>query len=222
MAVPPTGLAAQLWAAAQPIYADILEHPFLAGLVDGSLPEPSFRQYVIQDYHYLVGFCGALQRIAAAAPTAAERAFFIESADDVVTVEQALHHGLLDSFGVSADQLGASPLTPTTSQYIAFMLESADSYADGVASVLACYWIYREVGAELVVRGSADPRYQRWIDTYADPEFAATVDRLLAIVDGIGERSSELQRASFERLWLAGCRLEWRFWDSAWRLEQAG
>jgi thiaminase/transcriptional activator TenA len=32
------------------------------------------------------------------------------------------------------------------------------TFADGFAAVLPCYWIYAEVGAELVKRGSPNPR----------------------------------------------------------------
>lgn len=35
------------------IYRKILAHPFITGLQDGSLPENSFRHYIIQDALYL-------------------------------------------------------------------------------------------------------------------------------------------------------------------------
>ena len=85
-----------------------------------------------------------------------------------------------------------------------------------VAAVLACYWIYREVGATLVSAGSPEPRYQRWIDTYSDESFSAVVDRLLDIVDELGPQLEPAVRARFTALWLRGCRYEWMFWDAAW------
>ena len=52
---PAQGFTANLWDAASPIFAAILEHPFLRGLTDGSLPEEKFQFYVQQDslYHAL-------------------------------------------------------------------------------------------------------------------------------------------------------------------------
>ena len=34
---------ADLWRSIEPIYAAILRHPFVTGLTDGSLPQPSFQ-----------------------------------------------------------------------------------------------------------------------------------------------------------------------------------
>lgn len=43
----------QLWQSIEPIYGAILQHPFLVGLIDGSLPREAFQFYVVQDAHYL-------------------------------------------------------------------------------------------------------------------------------------------------------------------------
>ena len=32
------------------------EHPFTAGLADGTLPEVAFRHYLVQDYLFLIEF----------------------------------------------------------------------------------------------------------------------------------------------------------------------
>jgi thiaminase/transcriptional activator TenA len=42
-------LSAELWSRIDEIYDAILEHPFVAGLTDGSLERDRFRYYVIQD-----------------------------------------------------------------------------------------------------------------------------------------------------------------------------
>jgi thiaminase len=38
----------------QTAWREHTEHDFVAGLADGSLPVPSFKYYLIQDYLYLV------------------------------------------------------------------------------------------------------------------------------------------------------------------------
>ena len=38
----------------------ILEHPFITGIGDGSLPVDRFKYYVIQDYVYLIDYSRAL------------------------------------------------------------------------------------------------------------------------------------------------------------------
>ena len=95
----------------------------------------------------------------------------------------------------------------------------AGSFAEALAAVLPCYWIYAEVGAHLLERGSPDPLYQRWIDTYGE-EFAAVVQavRELPTRVGAGLGDAELARV-FERFAYTS-RYEWMFWDAAWRQER--
>ncbi len=42
------GFSGELWRSIESIYAKILDHPFLRGLTDGTLPEECFRFYVLQ------------------------------------------------------------------------------------------------------------------------------------------------------------------------------
>jgi thiaminase (transcriptional activator TenA) len=56
----PERFTKQLWSDIEPIWHAIQEHPFLKGLVDGSLPEPVFRQYAVQDALYLQAYARSL------------------------------------------------------------------------------------------------------------------------------------------------------------------
>jgi thiaminase/transcriptional activator TenA len=217
----PDSFTAGLWAAAAPIQARILEHPFLAGLTDGTLPEDVFRTYVVQDSHYLKGFARALALAAGRAGDDDEIVFLATAGAEAITVEHELHAAFIADFALSPQDVASTPRSPTTTAYVDFMLAhaAAGSYADGLAAVLACFWIYREVGRELLAGGSPGARYQRWIDTYASDEFSAQVDRLLEIVDRHAAALTPDARDRFTAIWLQGCRYEWRFWDAAWRGE---
>ncbi len=58
----------ELWLAVRPIYREILAHPFVTGLVDGTLPKERFRFYTVQDALYLRDFARALNAVAAKSP----------------------------------------------------------------------------------------------------------------------------------------------------------
>ena len=85
--------------------------------------------------------------------------------------------------------------------------------------MLPCYWLYAEVGAELARRGSPDPRYQAWIDSYAGDEHAAVVAAVLDIVDRTGEALSPAEEARCRQHVRTSSRYEWMFWDAAYRRE---
>ena len=205
-----------LWQDVDPTYRAILDHPFLHGLTDGTLPEDRFRYYLAQDAHYLRDYARALAVVGAKAPTHAQTAMFARHAAETVAVELSLHAELLD---VDPETVAVSP---TTTSYTSYLLVTAygGSFADGLAAVLPCYWIYQRVGTELVNHGSPAPMYQRWIDTYGGEQFAAVVAEVLDVADRTGERLGPEQDRKARRHFAVTARYEWMFWDAAWRLEQ--
>jgi thiaminase/transcriptional activator TenA len=211
----------QLWADITPLYQSILDHPFLAGLIAGDLPEDRFGYYVAQDALYLGDYARALAVVAAKAPVHADAGMMARHAADTVDVELSLHETLLPKLGLTADDLDAVQASPTTVGYTSYLLATAygGSFLEGLAAVLPCYWIYARVGAALVQRGSPDPRYQAWIDTYAGEEFAAVVAEVLALANRAGAEITAREDRLARHHFAMTARYEWMFWDAAWRLE---
>lgn len=147
--------SARLWDDVETIFAAILEHPFVTGLTDGSLEPEVFAHYVAQDVHYLRDYARALAIVGAKAPTLADTAMFARHAAEVYDVELALHGSLLPALGLDPGAVDATPVAPTTQAYCSYLLATtlAGSFADGLAAVLPCYWIYARVGAALLAEG---------------------------------------------------------------------
>jgi thiaminase/transcriptional activator TenA len=211
----------ELWQGITGVYSAILAHPFLAGLTDGSLPHDAFAFYVVQDALYLQRYADALAAVASRAPDTAGTEMFARHAADVIAVERALHGSLLADLGIDPAIVGTAEPAPTTLAYTSYLLAaiSGGSYAESVGAVLPCYWIYWEVGKELVRRGSPDPRYQRWIDMYGSEEFGETVRSVLAVADGLGPDLPPGERARVHRHFRTSSRYEWMFWDMGYRKE---
>jgi len=221
-ATDPDSWSRRLWADIESTFAAILAHPFLTGLTDGGLDEAAFAQYVAQDVHYLRDYARALAIVGAKAPTLEGTAMFARHAAEVFDVELALHSTLLPELGLNPGQLSAMPPTPTTQAYTSYLLATTygGSFADGLAAVLPCYWIYAEVGAALLARGSSDPRYQRWIDSYGGDEFAATVGQVLELADRTGPTLTAAEETAARAHFATTARYEWMFFDAAYRREQ--
>ena len=210
-----------LWSDIEPIYDAILAHPFVTGLTDGTLPHSAFRHYIVQDSHYLRGYARALALCAAKATDEDDLAMFAAHAGQAVAAEQELHAGLLGELGLTAEAAAALPVAPATQAYLSYLLATAysGSYAEAVAAVLPCYWIYARVGEHLLGAGSPDPRYARWIDTYGGEGFQATVDAVLAATDRIGATVSAAELARMREHFTTTSRYEWMFWDGGYREE---
>jgi thiaminase (transcriptional activator TenA) len=211
----------ELWRGSADIYRAILAHPFVAGLTDGSLPQEAFVFYVVQDALYLHGYAQSLAAVASRAPDAAGTLMFARDAAGIVAVERTLHDSLLGDLGIDPASIATAEPAPTTLAYTSYLLAAVrgGSYAEGVGAVLPCYWIYWEVGKELLRRGSPDARYQKWIDTYGGEDFGGVVRQVLAATDKIGPGLAPAERVLVHRHFRATSRYEWMFWDMSYRRE---
>jgi thiaminase (transcriptional activator TenA) len=214
------GFSGELWGHITGIYQAILAHPFVIGLADGSLPRESFEYYVIQDALYLRKYAQALAAVASRAADPTETEMFARHAAGIVAVEMSLHESLLADLDIDPRLAAAAEEAPTTLAYTSYLLAACGgSYAEGVGAVLPCYWIYWEVGKHLLERGSPDPRYQRWIDTYGADEFGDEVREVIAVIDRRGREIAPIERERIRRHFVATSRYEWMFWDMGYRRE---
>ena len=210
-----------LWSSIEDLYAAILRHPFLTGLTDGTLERDAFRFYVIQDSVYLRDYAKALAITAGRAPGTADTEVFTRSALSALEVERELHATLFREMGIDPDEAAEASPAPTNLAYTSYILRvvQTGSYADAVAAVLPCGWIYWEVGKELVSRGSPDPVYRRWLETYGGEEYAESMREWLALTDRLGETLSATDLERVRDIFVQASRYEWMFWDMGYRKE---
>ena len=123
--------------------------------------------------------------------------------------ELALHRELAAGFG--ADLAGAVP-TPVTSAYAGFLLDAAADYGRGLAALLPCMWGYSRLGALLAQDPPAEPRYARWVATYADPAFAGLADRCARMLDD-AHAAGLVDEPTATAAFAAGLRHELAFWS---------
>ena len=209
------------WARITPIYREILAMKFNLELAAGSLPREKFIHYMLQDAHYLVHFGKALAVTGARAPDPDAMIQFTHSAEACVVVERSLHEGFFKDFGIKAEEAAATKPSPTCSHYISYLLATACNapYEVSVAALLPCFWIYGEVGKHLLEIAAGDNPYQAWIDTYADEEFEAGINKVIAIADSSAATATPAIREQMFEAFERASVLEWMFWDSAYRLE---
>ncbi len=215
---------ATLWSEIESIYGAILEHPFLKGLTSGDLDEAAFRHYVVQDAIYLRSFARGLAILGAKADDDDQMMMFCEHATNAIIVERALHRGFLESWDLSLEAVNGAEPAPNCLLYTSYLLRVIYSrpYFEGLAAVLPCYWIYREVGRALQGKGSPNPLYQQWVDTYGGEEFGVIVDEILQVVDTIAVSLTNAQKEQMSRHFVRTSRMEYKFWDMGYIRQQWG
>ncbi|MQA94303.1 MAG: transcriptional regulator [Streptosporangiales bacterium] len=184
--------------------AEQLAHPTVAGIARGDLDDRSFAWWLEQDYLYLLDYVRVFTRLAWQAPDG-HLGDLVDLAHATWHDELDLHRGLAAEFG--ADLEGAVK-GPACDAYTSWLLAAAADYADGLAALYPCMWGYSTLGRELAAAPPAEPRFRRWVDTYADPEFAVLTRRCAQMLD---EAVADPERA--ERLFVEGMRHELAFWD---------
>jgi thiaminase/transcriptional activator TenA len=207
----------QAWAECKPVFADILKLPFLHELMNGSLPREKFLFYLRQDAFYLAEYGKILAAVAARLDDQEWREAFLHFSADTVAVEQALHQFYLESQPADAEP------TPTNLLYTGHMWRQLASTSTGevLASVLPCFWVYKEVGDFILAnQRQNDNPYQSWIDTYGGDEFAKAVARALLICDNYADKCTPAQRDRMTQAFKLSFKMEWMFWQSAYEMEK--
>jgi len=185
-----------------------LGHPTVAGIARGDLDPAVFRSWLEQDYLFLLDYVRVFSRLAWQAPDQ-HLGDLVDLAHSTWHEELALHRGLAGEFG--ADLIGAVKGEPCEA-YTGFLLDAAADYGRGLAALLPCMWGYSTLGRLLAEDPPAEPRYARWVETYADPEFAALAARCATMLDDAhqaGLVDEPTATAAFDQ----ALRHELAFWD---------
>ena len=213
----------QAWNKIENIYQAIITMPFIKELEVGSLNKQTFQHYMIQDGIYLGEFARVLAIISAKAPTPDIQLEFANSVREAIVVERSLHENFFSQFGINAEDALATEPSPTCLNYTNFLLATAyqHSFAVTVAAVLPCFWIYLEVGKHIHKEASskANP-YQKWIDTYVDVNFEASVNYVIQVADDAAKTASDKELELMNKVFYRASQFEWMFWDSAYQLEE--
>jgi thiaminase/transcriptional activator TenA len=207
-------IADTLWHENQSVAIACLQHPFVQGIADGTLPTPTFAYYVGQDAFFLEAFARAYSIAAAKSPDQEGFEQFHQLASGVLQ-ELRLHHHYAAEWGVDLQQVvpGAA-----TCRYTDFLLATAWSQDGGLATaaMLPCMQLYAFLGAELARAGIPDHAYGAWIRTYADPEFHALAEQLAQLA----ERYCTLNAVS-RRVYHYAMVCELDFFQAAWEVGAA-
>lgn len=206
----------KIWQSSADIYDKIMSHDFIFQLADGTLDINRFRFYLAQDRIYLNYYVRALSYLGAKSPSVNVTYMFSKHIMGASGVEVSLHSPILKKFGVDIANFKQSPSSRAYTDFLIAMT-SSEPFHVGLAAVLPCYWIYREVGREIVKKMGKNNPYRVWAETYAGREYGETVQEVLDFIDSM--KLDETQLGKMIQTFRLGAYYEYMFWDSAYRLE---
>ncbi len=196
-----------------------VEHPFVAALADGSLPEPCFRHYLGQDYLFLIHFARAYALAVYKADDPTDMRAAAAALSGILDQEMSLHLRYCEGWGMSPSEVEALPESTATMAYTRYVLEKgvAGDVLDLHVALSPCVVGYGEIGARL----AADPatrratnRYASWVEMYAGDEYQAVARAAVEQIDRLAlTRFTEARFASLAGTFRQATRLEAAFWQ---------
>lgn len=206
-------LSETLWETNEGLARATLDHPFVRGIGDGTLPIASFREYVAQDAFFLESFARAYALALAHSPDLAGMKDFADLVAGVLE-ELELHDAYAARWGVDLAD-GIEPASATLA-YTDFLLATAAlrSVGETCAAMTPCMRLYAFLGRSLARDGyDEDNPYAEWVKTYSDAGFEALAAKLEALLDRYAA-DEPAAHAAYRR----AMELELTFFEAAWRM----
>jgi thiaminase/transcriptional activator TenA len=200
------------------ILEEIKVHPFITMLIKGTLPKEVFQYYINQDSLYLAEYKKVLLLLSVKCTDPEDALFFLTSATGIIDVENELHHTFIDDGNFTNE---ASPSCELYTSYLARIVNN-HSIEEGLAAVLPCFTIYKEIGDYILAHQSnkKDNPYQGWIDTYGGEDFENSVNKAVEITNRFAQNASDERLKEMELAFEKTSKLEWMFWESAYKKEE--
>lgn len=207
-------LSVQAWELSASIINAIKNHPFNQELMSGKLSRDKFTYYIEQDSLYLNDFSRCHAILATKAPPSYTQIFLKFSEYTLLAEQDAVHHFFKELF----DFKSTHQTTPATLCYTNYLLRTClmEPVEVGIAAVLPCFWVYRDIGLYIAQSSANNNPYARWIETYSSDDFGQAVNQAIVIFDELGLQTTEAIRQKMLDAFYKSTCFEWHFWNDAY------
>lgn len=205
-----------------------VDHAFVRGLGDGSLPQAAFRNYLVQDYLFLIQFARAHALAAYKSRTLAD----MQAARGglaAILDEMGLHLRVCERWGLSAADVEATEEQQATVAYTRYVLDVGMSgdLLDLQVALIPCTLGYAEIGRRLAPDGidavRADHPYRDWIAEYSGDAFQQAGKAAHDWLEDLGRRyGSDARLDELVGIFGKAARLEADFWQQGLEAARAG
>ncbi|KAK1148624.1 trifunctional hydroxymethylpyrimidine kinase/phosphomethylpyrimidine kinase/thiaminase [Aspergillus melleus] len=201
----------------RPVWKKFTEHDFVLGMGSGKLPVDRFKEYLVQDYLYLVHFA---RSNALAAYKGKNMESIAASAQIVLHIqrETALHLDYCASFGLSKEQMEKHPETIACTAYSRYILDVGQS-EDWLALQMAlapCLIGYGAIAQRLYSEKNTireGNRYWKWIENYVADDYTEAVRLGSELLERHMREVSPSRVEELIKIFIRATELEISFWD---------
>jgi thiaminase/transcriptional activator TenA len=215
----PETLFARLHTGCADDWHNYVNHRFVRGIADASLPETYFRNYLIQDYLFLVHFARAWALLIYKADNLADMRFAVKILDALINEEIELHVKYCAGWRISRQELDTAEEAVANLAYTRFVLDcgAAGDTLDLYVALMPCVVGYAVIGKHIIespaTKMAGNP-YKDWIEMYSGDDYQSLAQEAVQHLDDLA--ASRLTPVRFQKLaqiFRKATQLETGFWE---------
>ncbi len=211
-----------LHAGADDLWREAADKPFVKEMALGTLPENKFRNYMIQDYLYLLNYIDILGFIRSQTGDENLRDFLLSVIKETENETCRVHLPHMRKIGVSDEEIEGADRSQVISEYTEYMRDQVreHGFLAGLTALLQCSWLYAVIGEKMTAEHSeeiAASPYSFWFDAYTCKEYTDAnqmwIDTLDREAEGITGDTEILLNNIFRRC----AEYENKLWDELYK-----
>ena len=174
--------------------------PFVREMALGTLAEKRFRNYMIQDYLYLLDYIEILCFIRNQTEDEDLRRFLLAVINETEGETYRVHLPHMRKIGVSDEETASAFRLQVITEYTEYMREQVreHGFLAGLTALLQCSWVYAYIGEKMTAECSeeiAASPFRFWFDAYTGKEYIEANQMWIDTVDrestGIDDETAE-------------------------------
>ena len=162
-----------------------IKHEFINKLINDTLKEEKFLNYLIQDYLFLIQFSKAWSLAILKSDNLEEMKIAASTVNDLINFEMELHITLCANYGISKSDLENADEENENIAYTRYVLELGYSgdLLDLLSSLAPCVLGYGEIGLNCQNSNPKTIMYKKWIETYSSIEYQDVCKNVSGLID---------------------------------------
>lgn len=210
----------ELWKENLPLYQKIFNMPFNKALLNGTLNEEIFKNYIIQDYFFLQNYRRVYGILLSKATDENGTKFVAELIKGIDEEINDIHTVYFKKFNITKEDLKKSTPYPSTEFYNSFLVKTAiiEPFEVGLISTLPCNWIYYQLGNDMKnSKHEENNKYQEWIDGYGSISWDKSDTKMFVdLINLYMNETTAENRNRMKQAFKTAMKLEYMFWDGVY------
>lgn len=204
------------------IWEEYLKHPFIVEMGEGTLDKEKFRDYLVQDYLYLLDYAKVYAMGLIKSDKVKHMKFFKDSINGIMEDESATHIAYLKDLGEDIQTLQKHNIKLENENYTNFMKSIAltGDIQDLIIAVLPCAWSYYYIAKEMkeIYKDKLENNYYAaWIESYSCEEYSMCAKGNIDFANELCKNIDDNKKEKLKEIFIKGSLYEMEFWNMAYK-----